>query len=176
MNETMYFEFYWNVDRIFQESWPLTPALGFYLNSANLQRQQLHRWFLWMFDKHHPWNKPNCSRSKFYWQFSGDDTIHKWRVRVGLPLTATALLKEKGGSFPQHTHNLPLLALFSGVLHVYDVTLLDFGCCWHCESTGWEKVLVSNTAPQTCSGLTGALCAGASVCQGQGGSVGVWRT
>lgn len=80
--------------------------------------------FLWMFDKHHPWNKPKFSWSKFYWQLVWWWHYIQITSPYWLPSHSNHCWQRKVARFLNIHICLGLLVLFSGALLVYGVTLV----------------------------------------------------
>lgn len=144
--------FYWNTHWILQNSLcrPLNLSCGFpseLCKPLKTAAALAGSCFLWIFDKHHPWNKHKCSWSEFYWQL-----LWRWHyTQMTSPcwplLTATALLTEQGSSFPQHTHtHSSLQVLFSGALLVYGFTLVTWGVSGSAKERGERRQRWGNTA------------------------------
>lgn len=119
-----------------------------------------------LFKNHRSTIEPKCS-----WNSKSDDACTHVSL-LTLFLQQPPCWQKEAAHF-LHTCTCIFAMLFSGALLLYGVILVTCGVSGTPGLKGERRLLKGNAAQCGCKGLTGALCAGASVFQG--GSGGGWR-
>lgn len=99
-----------------------------------------------MFDKHHPWNKPKCSWSEFYWQLLWRWHYTQMTSLCWLSFSQQPLCWQNKVAHFLYTHSCSHKCCLLG-RSLFTVSHQGLKVFWPCESEGWESV----AAGQNCS-------------------------